>query len=90
MTTIHKYTLDPNKLAVEMPIGANVLTVQNQNENVCIWALVDTKKETETRYFEIFGTGHNIPVDMGIERKYINTFQLQGGTIVFHLFERIN
>lgn len=42
------------------------------------------------RSIEIFGAGHEIPVDMGIERKYISTFQMSDGNYVFHAFERIN
>ena len=73
-----------------MPKGAEILTVQTQNDTPCIWALVDPDSETETRHFEVYGTGHDIHCDMGIERKYINTFQIQYGLLVFHLFERIN
>lgn len=87
---IWKFPVEPQKAKFEMPKGAEILTVQTQNETPCIWALVNPENEKETRYFEIFGTGHNVPVDMGIERKYINTFQLEGGRLVFHLFERLN
>ena len=73
-----------------MPRGAKILTIQVQNEIPCIWALVNPENEKENRYFEIFRTGQYIPVDIGIERKYINTFQLNGGRLEFHLFELIN
>jgi hypothetical protein len=72
---------------IEMPIGAEILTMQTQNEIPCIWALVDPKAEKETRTFEIFGTGHPIYYDMGVSRNYISTYQLHGGTLVFHVFE---
>lgn len=87
---IWKFHLDPNKNNVAMPVGAEILTIQTQDEMPCIWALVDPDNEKELRHFEVYGTGHDIPCDMGIERKYINTFQLEGGSLVFHLFERIN
>ena len=77
-------------IEVTMPKESRILSVQNQNEEVCIWYLVDTENENEKRYFEIFGTGHNIPVGMGIDREYIGTFQLRNGSLVFHLFERLN
>jgi len=51
--------------------------------------LVNPENEIEERVIEIFGTGHNLPFDMGIERKYISTYQLSGGNYVFHAFERI-
>lgn len=89
--SIWKFPMNVNdRVRLSMPKGAEILTVQTQNETPCIWALVDTENEKEERYFEIFGTGHPVPVDMGVERKYINTFQLRGGSLVFHLFERLN
>jgi hypothetical protein len=87
---IWKYTIEPNEIMLEMPKDAQILTVQNQNEEPCIWALVNPENEKESRHFELYGTGHDIHYDMGIERKYINTFQLMGGAFVYHLFERIN
>lgn len=87
--TIWKYQVNPKITKFNMPKGAEILTVQNQNGIPCIWALVNPENEEEERYFEVFGTGHDVPVDIGIERKYINTFQLEGGSLVFHLFERI-
>lgn len=72
--------------SVFMPKGAEILTVQAQGGNPCIWALVNTEEpDEEQRLFQIFGTGH--PVSDNIERKYINTFQVQEGTLVFHVFE---
>lgn len=79
----------PEQTTIKMPGGAEILTIQTQNGMPCIWALVNPENDTEERCFEIFGTGHDVPVDMGIERKYINTFQLNGGGLVYHLFERI-
>ena len=86
---IWKYTLDVYDSAIEMPIGAEVLTVQSQNNIPCLWALVNPLAEKEKRYFEVFGTGHNVYCDMGIERMYIGTFQIDSGSLVFHLFERL-
>lgn len=88
---IYKYPLKvADKQVIKLPVGAEILTVQTQNETPCIWALVNPENETQERHFEVFGTGHDVPNDMGIERKYINTFQLHGGGLVFHLFERLN
>lgn len=87
---IYKYPItDPSKIAIEMPEDAEILTVQMQNGTPCIWALVNPDNKTKERYFEVFGTGHPVYCDMGIDRKYINTFQMNGN-LVFHLFERIN
>ena len=97
MKTIYKYSTLPNgkfreSFTLNMPKGAEILTVQiDQKNNVpSIWAMVDTEMPLEERYFELFGTGHEIPVDIGVERKYVGTYQYQRGEFVGHIFERIN
>lgn len=87
---IWKFPISSGQITLEMPIGALILTVQAQNRTPCIWALVIPTNKTEQRHFELYGTGQEIHCDMGIERKYINTFQMQDGEFVFHLFERIS
>jgi len=72
-----------------IPKNAEILSVQNQNESLCIWALVNPTEETEERCFEVFGTGHEVGCDMGVDRKFIGTFQMNKGSLVFHLFERL-
>lgn len=87
--SIYKYELMiTNTQKVELPVGAEILTVQLQFESPCLWALVEPDQtETETRVIEIFGTGHTITDDIGVSRKYINTFQTEGGVYIFHVFE---
>jgi len=90
--TIYKYELSPvlqGNHSLKLPKNAEILSVQAQNDTPCIWALVYPDNEVEERFFELFGTGHDIPCDMGIDRKFIGTFQMYGGSLVFHLFERI-
>ena len=71
-----------------MPRSARILDVQVQHGEVCIWALVDPDEGNETRHFSVFGTGHEIH-DSDHAYIYIGTFQLEGGALVFHLFEDI-
>jgi hypothetical protein len=85
---VWKYVLDYGNLILSMPKGAEILTVQTQGDDPVLWALVDPNADKEERYFEAFGTGHNVACGMGIDRKYISTFQIEG--YVFHVFERIN
>lgn len=73
--------------SIQMPIGSEILCVQTQNGKPCIWAMVDPEKQKEFRNLEIFGTGHTI--NDKIDRIYIGTYQLNGGALVFHVFERI-
>lgn len=87
--TIWKFKLETkDNNIIQMPKGAKILTVEAQYEKPCMWALVDPNQETETRHFEVFGTGHAIRYDARNIRKYIGTYQLNGGSLVFHVFER--
>lgn len=88
--TIWKFELEvADKQFIRMPKEAELLSVQTQNETPCLWALVNPNNATEERCFEVFGTGHTMHCDIGIDRKYIGTFQMQNGGLVFHLFERL-
>lgn len=90
MKTIYKYPIQViTENLVIMPEGAEILTVQTQKGIPCIWALVDKKQENkETKIIEVFGTGHDIHDLMhGQTRKYIGTFQLHQGELIFHVFE---
>lgn len=98
MKTIWKFsTLGNNvefkgKFEILMSKGAEILCIQTdeKNNHPSIWAMVDTEAEMEIRYFELFGDGHEIPSDMGVDRKYVGTYQYQRGEFVGHVFERIN
>lgn len=85
--TIWKYELKTTDVQqVYMPIGAEILTVQTQLERPCLWALVDPQAEKETRGIMIYGTGHPVPTEP-YPHKYIGTYQLSDGSLVFHVFE---
>ncbi len=75
-----------DKQSINLPIDSEILSVQNQNGMPCLWALVDPEKPKEDILIEIFGTGHPVNYDMGVTRKYISTFQMEGGALVFHAF----
>ena len=81
---IWKWFVGPNETVVSIPIGAEILTVQEQYGEPKLWALVDPSAEKEERKFVVYGTGHPVKENPG---KYINTFQMNGGTLVFHVFE---
>lgn len=87
MLSIWKFPVEPgDDIKVEMPKGAKILCVQEQFDGPCLWALVETENEKEERRFELYGTGHKVLMTL---KNYIGTFQLRGGHLVFHLFERI-
>jgi len=88
---IYKYTLEvTDKQRIELYRQSEILSIQEQNGVLCMWVLCDVEFVKDVRTFEIFGTGHNIDYDMGVDRKFISTFQMQGGAFVGHVFERLN
>jgi len=54
------------------------------------WYVVDTSRPDVTRTFEVFGTGECMLFDMGIKREYIGTVKLQEGSLIYHVYERVN
>lgn len=82
---VFKYQLGPSTTEILMPAGAQLLCVQPQGHDVCLWAKVDPEARNETRRVVIAGTGHELP-SYG-QLKYINTFMVENGAFVFHAFE---
>lgn len=87
---VQKYPLRvTDEQIIVMPEGAQILTVQTTDKDgdqPFIWALVDVTKRMAGRTIYVVGTGHSFPVDAG---KYIGTFQTQGGTGVWHVFDML-
>lgn len=81
--TIWKTPLESDGL-VNLPLGAEVLSVQMQDESPTIWTLVDPAAEKVPTRLGVYGTGHPIPDNPG---RFIGTFQMEGGALVFHLFQ---
>lgn len=82
---IWKYELqDIPEQRIEMPFRARMLTVQNQDDRICLWAIVDPTLHKVLRDIIVVGTGieiDNIPVDC------LGTVQI--GNIVYHVFEKL-
>lgn len=82
---IFKYPLETTGVqTIDMPEGAEILTVQTQREVPCLWTLIDPNAPPLKRTIEIFGTGHEVTDG---SRRYIGTYQLYNGKLVFHCFE---
>lgn len=68
-----------------LPDGAELLSVANQGESLCLWAIVDPSKEKRNRCIEIIKTGELILMDATIYRKFIGTVVIS--PFVWHVFE---
>lgn len=89
MNTIYKYPFEVTGVqGISMPFGAEILTVQTQRDQICLWALVDAEAPmVEEREFVVFGTGHPISDDLKDRLKYIGTTMTGNGSFVWHVFE---
>ena len=87
--TIWKYEIEITDIQdVKMPKDAEILTVQAQRGCIGIWAIVNSEEtEIVRRTIIIKGTGH--PINPEYNLKYIGTFQIYGGELVFHVFEKL-
>ena len=84
---IWKFPLRDSLNKVPLSVGAKVLHVHAQGNDICLWALIEPEAAREFRRFTVYGTGHSMPDDPGV---YIGTAHLQGGALVFHVFEEID
>ncbi len=71
---------------IDMPLGADILTVQTQGGQPRLWAVCDENAPLRPRRIAMYGTGHLINEHPGI---YIATFQVDSGALVFHVFEQV-
>lgn len=91
---VYKYPIKIDDIVeLELPAGAEILHVEVQKEplsiqkeeaNLYLWALVDPEKPTLYRRIRIAGTGHTIKENI---IRYINTFTLYEKALWFHVFE---
>ena len=84
MKTIWKYPLS-EKCSFAMPQGAKILTVARQNDESCLWALVDSEAPLCRRTFVMLGTGHEI---LENNLTFLGSVQYIEGAIVMHVFEK--
>lgn len=85
MKTIWKFPLTAiNYQTLEIPKDAEVLTIQAQNGEPCLWARVDSDAAIVKRSIAIHGTGHSLPDTKG---DYLGTYQMAQSALIFHVFE---
>lgn len=83
--SVLKYPLPlKDRTSVWLPVGATILSIQEQHGQVCLWARVDPAAPQELRMFRVAGTGHVLGPCVG---KHVGTVMLDGGRLVLHIFE---
>lgn len=85
MKKIYKYELMmADEQTIELPKHSKILTVQIQNGNICLWALVFPQEVMQKYKVRIIGTGH--PAGYVDADDYIGTVQQNEGQLVWHVF----
>jgi hypothetical protein len=72
-----------DRFELQMPAGAEIVHVEVQAGNACLWALVEPERGAELRVFYLRGTGRR--VEPGL--RHLGSFLLHRGEFVGHLFE---
>ena len=98
MHTIWKFPVPvSDEFKLDLPRGARFLSAQVQGSDFAVrehlrvqaWFLLDPEAPKERRKFCVIGTGHEIHGEPARPRLvHLSTFQIDGGRLVFHLFER--
>lgn len=84
MKTIHKFVIDPQDdepVVVELPINHQILYVDAQFDQVCMWVQLNPALQLQPHLFKIFGTGHWVPD----HATYIGSTQIS--PFVWHLYK---
>jgi hypothetical protein len=86
---IHKQILDlTQRQTLSIPRNAEILSIQNQNENIYLWYICNPDNKLISRTFLLFGTGEReIPEDKIIG--YLDTVIMQNNNFVWHIFEEL-
>lgn len=86
MQAIWKFPLAmADKTVLVMPRSAAGMCVQMQGGAPYLWVFVNDIDEPKIeRTYTTYGTGHQHKTIGG---RYIGTYQLSGGSLVFHVFE---
>lgn len=84
MKTIYKYpVVIDDYQEINLPNGAEILTIQQQGGKFYLWAKIDTNKVINKVPIYVFGTGNPINIMEG-DIIYIST--IQNGLLVWHFF----
>ena len=88
---VYKYELayEVQEHKIDLPKGAEILTVAFQRGKPHLWALVNAnEEESEERTVLLCGTGHPLDLrDSGYILNYINTVYVE--QYIWHLFEKV-
>jgi hypothetical protein len=71
---------------IELPKDSKVLSVINQRENICLYALTTDSEDIESYEFYFFGTGWDLHEDILEDLSFLGTVSITHGTLIWHVF----
>ena len=85
MNIIYKYELALTyKSIIKLPANSTILSLQTQSGIPCIWVWMDVGKKTEVEVIlYTIPTGQVTDLE---NAKFLGTYQLAEGALVFHVF----
>jgi len=83
---IFKYLLDQGEQVINMPCGSTILSVDEQNDEIVLYAMVnpDVNPVSAGRRILVVGTGWEFSLNV---EKFIGTVKLEYGALMFHVFD---
>lgn len=86
MNRIFKYELQPKVIQeIDIHADAMILHVHEQFGAMCLWAAVNPDAPVVKKKFAVIPTGR-VDIELA-EMDYIGTVHMQGGSLVFHVFQ---
>ena len=88
MRTIYKYKIPlTDAFELQLPEGAEILSVAAQYDKPMLWALVDDEAPKEVHKFRGAEAWSSLPSDCTL--KYLGTVIMLNNTFVYHVFEEV-
>lgn len=83
---IFKWTLQlEDEQVLSVPVGTKLLSVQMQHGSPQVWGICFSPASSMKKITVfIHGTGH--PITREVLGRFLGTFQMKDGTLVFHVF----
>jgi hypothetical protein len=86
MRSIYKYEITEQCMPLSAPI-TNFLSVQVQNDKICVWAEVDTEKKDRHFMMTIIGTGWELDKINNFDKStYLGSVQYLNGKYMWHIY----
>lgn len=86
MRTIHKFQLYDSSNKISLPIQHQILSVDNQGNEVYMWVLLDTDSKIQDYDYYCAFTGQELPRNYLFDKRFfIGTVILDNGLVV-HVF----